>query len=130
MCIRVRRREKSTHRARVHDRVEACRDDRPAAPEDPVLRVGGRDERGDGQEFGEHREVKTVSAQINDCVEVRLKKVGPPRASESTGERRRRDGERREGKGEREREEEERPRHGALQGERSRGGGLGGGVRP
>ena len=46
-----------TYPARVHDRVEACRNDGPTASEDPVLCVGGRHECGDRQEFGEHREV-------------------------------------------------------------------------
>ena len=69
-----------TYPARVHDRVEACRNDGPTASEDPVFRVCGRHERGNRQEFGEHREgvVKTVPAQINDCVEVRLKESGCP----------------------------------------------------
>ncbi len=111
----------STYLARAHDRVQASGNDRPTTSEDPVLRVGDRHERDDGQEFGEHRKDR-YGCLINDCVEVRLKKVGSLSASESTRGRRWRERER-------EREREEEPRTERRR-ENEAEGGLGGGVQP
>ena len=76
ISIRERAKEAlgSTHLSRVHDGVETGGDDGPTAPEDPVLRMDGRHERRDGQEFGEHRKDRSGS-DINDCVEVGLTRV-------------------------------------------------------